>query len=139
MLLFFLFLILIIIIFFLAKKNSHRSYYKGSITNHFDGEKFHNLKKNDSKTNDKVVLNYFKKKLLGESASWPSKIDVNSVNPVEILSDNNDVIFLINHATTLIKTSNYNILTDPIWSDYTSPLKFIGPRRKADPGGATTD
>ena len=45
MLLFFLFLILIIIIFFLAKKNSHRSYYKGSITNHFDGEKFHNLKK----------------------------------------------------------------------------------------------
>jgi len=124
MLLFFLFIILIVIIFFLAKKNAYRSYYKGSITNHFDGEKFHNFKKNDSKTNDRVVLNYFKKKLLGESASWPSKIDVNSVNPLKILNDNDDVIFLINHATTLIKTSNYNILTDPIWSDYTSPIKF---------------
>jgi L-ascorbate metabolism protein UlaG (beta-lactamase superfamily) len=134
MLFFFLLFVLIITIFFLAKKNAHRSYYKGSITNHFDGEKFHNLKKNDSKTNDKVVLNYFKKKLLGESASWPSKIAVNSINPLKILNDNNDVIFLINHATTLIKTSNYNILTDPIWSNCTSPVKFIGPRRKADPG-----
>ena len=47
---------------------------------------------------------------------------------------NNEVIFLINHATTLIKTSNYNILTDPIWSDHASPLKFLGPKRRAASG-----
>ncbi len=68
MLFFFFFILFVLAIFFLAKENSHRSYYKGSVTDHFNGENFYNLKKNDAKTNDKVVLNYLKNKLLGRSA-----------------------------------------------------------------------
>ena len=134
MLFFFLFILFVLAIFFLAKENSHRSYYKGSVTDHFNGENFYNLKKNDAKTNDKVVLNYLKNKLLGRSADWPNKIEVNQIHPSKILDVNDEVIFLINHATTLIKTSNYNILTDPMWSDYASPVKFLGPIRRAAAG-----
>lgn len=124
-----------IYIYHTAKNNSFKSYYNGHITDHFDGKKFHNIKKNTLKTNDKTVFNYFKNKLLGKGAIWPSNIKVDSVDPREIMNkSNSDSIFLVNHATILLNINGYNVLTDPIWSEYASPLQFLGPKRKADPG-----
>ncbi len=125
----------LVLIFHLANKNSYKNYYYGKITDHFDGAKFHNFKSNTLKTNDKVLLNYFKNKLLGKGAIWPKNINVNYTNPINIINKNNfDIIFFINHATNLINIANYNILTDPIWSNYASPLQFLGPKRRAKPG-----
>lgn len=42
--------------------------------------------------------------------------------------------YFINHATFLIQWENLNILTDPIWSERTSPFSFAGPKRKRPPG-----
>jgi L-ascorbate metabolism protein UlaG (beta-lactamase superfamily) len=40
----------------------------------------------------------------------------------------------IGHATTLIQTQGLNILTDPVWSERTSPVSFVGPKRVRAPG-----
>jgi L-ascorbate metabolism protein UlaG (beta-lactamase superfamily) len=40
----------------------------------------------------------------------------------------------IGHATTLVQLDGSNILTDPIWSDRPSPVRFAGPRRLVPPG-----
>ena len=37
-------------------------------------------------------------------------------------------VTFVNHTTFLLQVDGVNILTDPIWSERTSPLKWIGPR-----------
>jgi len=44
------------------------------------------------------------------------------------------LVTLVNHSTVLLQQCGGNILTDPIWSDRCSPLKFAGPRRHRLPG-----
>lgn len=39
----------------------------------------------------------------------------------------------VNHSTFLIHIDGINILTDPVWSNYCSPFKFIGPKRRHEP------
>src|SRR3546814_21026825 len=38
------------------------------------------------------------------------------------------------HATGLVHAAGRNILADPIWSDHSSPLPPLGPKRVAQPG-----
>lgn len=40
----------------------------------------------------------------------------------------------VNHSTILLQLGGLNILTDPTWSDRASPLSFLGPKRRAQPG-----
>lgn len=40
----------------------------------------------------------------------------------------------VGHATLLIQIQGVNILTDPIWSERSSPFQFIGPKRFVPPG-----
>ncbi|HEX2941366.1 MAG TPA: MBL fold metallo-hydrolase [Rhodopila sp.] len=43
-------------------------------------------------------------------------------------------ISFVGHATFLIQAGGLNILTDPVWSERASPLSFLGPRRRNQPG-----
>jgi len=45
----------------------------------------------------------------------------------------------IGHATLLIQMDHVTFLTDPIWSDTTSPVPGLGPRRFVPPGVALDD
>jgi L-ascorbate metabolism protein UlaG (beta-lactamase superfamily) len=45
----------------------------------------------------------------------------------------------VNHATVLVQTGGINLLTDPVWSDRTSPVQFAGPKRVHAPGVALED
>jgi N-acyl-phosphatidylethanolamine-hydrolysing phospholipase D len=45
----------------------------------------------------------------------------------------------VGHSTFLIQLGGVNILTDPNWSDRTSPVGFAGPRRLVPPGIAFAD
>ena len=45
----------------------------------------------------------------------------------------------IGHATMLLQIGGRNVLTDPMFSERTSPLAFIGPKRHAPPGVALAD
>src|SRR5688572_18060272 len=40
----------------------------------------------------------------------------------------------VNHSTFLIQLAGMNILTDPVWSERTSPFTFAGPKRVRPPG-----
>jgi N-acyl-phosphatidylethanolamine-hydrolysing phospholipase D len=45
----------------------------------------------------------------------------------------------VGHATLLVQMDHVTFLTDPIWSDTASPLRFAGPRRFVPPGVAIED
>jgi N-acyl-phosphatidylethanolamine-hydrolysing phospholipase D len=45
----------------------------------------------------------------------------------------------IGHATVWIQAGGFNLLTDPIFSERASPLRFVGPRRHQPPGVALAD
>ena len=42
----------------------------------------------------------------------------------------------VGHSTVLLQIGSVNLLTDPIWSDRASPVRFAGPRRMVPPGVA---
>jgi N-acyl-phosphatidylethanolamine-hydrolysing phospholipase D len=39
----------------------------------------------------------------------------------------------VGHSTCFVTLGGVNIITDPIWSDYASPLQFMGPKRYMKP------
>jgi L-ascorbate metabolism protein UlaG (beta-lactamase superfamily) len=43
-------------------------------------------------------------------------------------------VTFVGHATLLVQTAALNILTDPIWSERSSPVGFVGPKRVRPPG-----
>lgn len=43
-------------------------------------------------------------------------------------------VTFVNHSTFLLQTAGLNLLTDPVWSKYASPVNFAGPRRRRAPG-----
>lgn len=45
----------------------------------------------------------------------------------------------VGHSTLLIQIEGVTILTDPIWSKRSSPVKFAGPKRQVPPGLALKD
>lgn len=52
---------------------------------------------------------------------------------------NNFSVTWIGHATVLVQLEGKNILTDPIWSERCSPVKFAGPIRYTNPGVSLDD
>ncbi len=70
-----------------------------------------------------------------EHAVWPEWIDTNEDSSPQERSYGTDVrITYINHATFLLQAGGFNILTDPVFSERTSPFSFVGPKRVHNPG-----
>jgi L-ascorbate metabolism protein UlaG (beta-lactamase superfamily) len=59
--------------------------------------------------------------------------------PLERVIGAESRVTVINHATVLIQSAGYNILTDPIFSKRCSPFSFIGPKRVRAPAIAFED
>lgn len=70
-----------------------------------------------------------------ERSKWPEWVET-SVDPfpVQRVHGNDVRTTFVNHSTFLIQTGGYNIITDPVFSERTSPLSFIGPKRVHRPG-----
>ena len=69
---------------------------------------------------------------------WPEWSEVKKVPPgppppVRVSKGDLSVI-PIGHSTFLIQMDGLNILTDPIWSERSSPVSWAGPKRHRDPG-----
>jgi L-ascorbate metabolism protein UlaG (beta-lactamase superfamily) len=103
--------------------------YVGPISDHFDGNVFHNA--------DPVSLPSFSKGVRYFLGTTPGHWDAWRENPprdeIKPRSQSLRVSF-INHATTLIQLDSLNILTDPIYSNRPSPVNWMGPTRKLAPG-----
>ncbi len=106
------------------------SYYTGSKSDHYDGERFFNPWDQQNKS----FSDFLRWQRTREKASWPEQVAVNPSKPPQTVDDGTLRVTFVNHATTLIQTRGLNILTDPIWSERASPLSWLGPARVREPG-----
>jgi L-ascorbate metabolism protein UlaG (beta-lactamase superfamily) len=98
-------------------------------TDHFDGSHFHNPAGAEAKGLGAVVR--WKLTSFGRP-DW-RHVDAGVGAPPPERSDTLRVTF-INHATVLLQFDGINVLTDPIWSERSSPFSWIGPQRVRPPG-----
>lgn len=112
-----------------------RVYYRGSKSDHFDGQRFFNPDGGDSFAGGhnlpRTAIDFY----LGRGrVAWPDVVPVTPTRPVPRVDGEAMRVTWVGHATVLIQTRGLNILTDPIWSDRASPFGFIGPKRVRAPG-----
>jgi L-ascorbate metabolism protein UlaG (beta-lactamase superfamily) len=114
-----------------------RIYYRGPVSDHFDGERFFNPGKDDTvrpPTGGSRASLLFRAATGGDGRpEWPESVPVAQTKPPARVEGERMLVTWIGHATVLVQTAGLNILTDPIWSDTAGPFGF-GPRRVAAPG-----
>lgn len=98
---------------------------------HFDGKRYFNI----GGAQPRGWLDVLRWKLTSRPELSPPFIsDVEPTNPPSSVEGAELRVTLINHSTVLLQQAGSNILTDPIWSERASPLGWIGPRRRRNPG-----
>lgn len=118
-------------------------YYRGSASDHFDGQRFENT---DGSISFPVPPgerrgNLFWRFMLGRAdrAPWPERVEVQQTKPPSRVTGADMRATWVGHATVLVQAAGVNILTDPQWSDHASPFPPLGPKRVAEPGVAFDD
>lgn len=110
-------------------------YYRGPVSDHFDGVRFFN---EGSLAADKNLLDVLRWSLGRKPAPWPKAVpSVTGLKPeasVEGLR-----ITLIGHASLLVQAGGTNVLVDPVWAERASPVSWAGPRRLTPPAVALDD
>jgi L-ascorbate metabolism protein UlaG (beta-lactamase superfamily) len=113
-----------------ARSQTGGFYYRGPVTDHFDGERFFNTGGEPPRGFGAFLDWQFSGKAKPWPAAYPSPYqDRPPAHPHGDLR-----VTLVGHATFLIQIAGANILTDPIWSERASPVPFAGPRRYNAPG-----
>jgi L-ascorbate metabolism protein UlaG (beta-lactamase superfamily) len=112
--------------------SSDNPYYRGPVSDHFDGRTFFN----PDGASPKGLGDFLRWKLGGDRAEWPAHYPSPhpAAVPAERLPPEALRLTMVGHATLLIQTGGLNILTDPVWSERASPWSFIGPKRVNAPG-----
>lgn len=104
--------------------------YHGRITDHFDGQRFHNLHPGWQSEHS-----FLKWQLERVRPVWRRWVDAApGPRPETRVGDGRVRVTFVNHSTLLLQFDNVNMLTDPIWSMRCSPLSLIGPKRHRPPG-----
>jgi L-ascorbate metabolism protein UlaG (beta-lactamase superfamily) len=94
---------------------------------HFDGKRYYN----PDAPQAPGLLKAFRWKLTTRPERSPRFIgDVQPSIPPRRVEGRELRATLVNHSTVLLQQQGLNILTDPIWSDRTSPVSWAGPRRR---------
>lgn len=98
-------------------------------TDHFDGNRFHNVRPIDHS-----ALDLWRWQLTKEPGVWRNWVDAPPGPPPPTTVGDGFRVTFINHATVLVQIDGVNVLTDPIWSDRCSPVSWAGPRRHRPAG-----
>lgn len=113
--------------------------YHGPVTDHFDGQTFHNrvLIERPQRPGRFLVMriwSYLWREVRRRpEPGWPVWVnDPPGPQPSEKVAGLR--VTFVNHATLLIQMENVNILTDPQWSERASPFPWAGPKRHRAPG-----
>ncbi len=133
---FFLLFLVILNVIGVSKIVNNR-YYKGPVTDHFDGKKFHMPEYPAG--GHKTLFDVLKWRLMTKRTPWPEWVDYTQTKPLPAVEGADLKTTFINHSTVLIQTQGVNILTDPIYSKRASPLTWVGPKRVHHPGVAFED
>ena len=115
----------------LSCASTHPSFIERARSPQFRDGKFHNTAELESKG----MWDAIKMRLSTDWADWPeqAKTTVDTAPVGRVDGDEVRVTF-INHATMLIQSNSYNILTDPVYAERSSPFSFAGPKRVHGPG-----
>ncbi len=98
---------------------------------HFDGKRFYNPTAQQASG----LFNVLRWKLTSRPEASPDFVDdVKPRVPPKRIEGSGLRTTMVNHSTVLLQERRFNILTDPIWSERSSPLSWIGPRRHRKPG-----
>jgi L-ascorbate metabolism protein UlaG (beta-lactamase superfamily) len=110
-----------------------RIYYRGPPSGHFDGERFFNPGMKPPPR--RRTASFFRRWASASGrAEWPQRVPVAPTVPPRRVAGGEMRVTWIGHATVLVQTEGLNILTDPLWSERTSPFSFLGPKRVRAPG-----
>ncbi len=104
--------------------------YRGPLTDHFDGERFHNQVPTEHE-GPGAVLKWMATRKKGP---WKRQDTEPGPKPPERVTGKTIRVTLVGHATLLVQMAGLNLLTDPIWAERTSPVSFAGPKRFRPPG-----
>jgi L-ascorbate metabolism protein UlaG (beta-lactamase superfamily) len=105
--------------------------YRGPVTEHFDGKRFHSPLGN-AEVGVSALLRW---QLNKQQGPWREFTDAPpGPPPPQRLEAGKLRVTFVNHATALVQLGPLNLLTDPIWSDRASPVSFAGPHRVRPPG-----
>jgi L-ascorbate metabolism protein UlaG (beta-lactamase superfamily) len=112
-------------------RTARRRYYRGPVSDHFDGVRFFDRHGVPAKRFSDL-LRWQRTRV---TAAWPAWAPSGySDTPPERVSGHEWRITYIGHASLLLQTAGLNLLIDPVWSARVSPFAFIGPKRVNDPG-----
>jgi L-ascorbate metabolism protein UlaG (beta-lactamase superfamily) len=110
-------------------------YYRGPVSDHFDGEHFFNPDGGDDTLSPPggvgTMLRYVTAR--DDRPAWPGHLAVTPAKPPARVDGDRMLVTWVGHSTMLVQTQGLNILTDPVWSKSAGPFG-IGPTRVADPG-----
>lgn len=110
-------------------------YYRGPVSDHFDGERFRNPDGSDDVFAPPGGGGAVARFLTGNDGrpAWPDAVPVTPARPPARVEGERMLVTWIGHASVLVQTHGLNILTDPVWSERAGPLG-IGPERVSPPG-----
>jgi L-ascorbate metabolism protein UlaG (beta-lactamase superfamily) len=94
-------------------------------SDHYNGKTFFNPW---GANNHKSLWEVLKWKWTTDAKPW-EEVSNAAVAPVPAAPETGVVLSWVNHSTFLLRSKELNILTDPVWSDRTSPVSFAGPKR----------
>lgn len=103
-------------------------YWQGPATSNFDGLRFFNPGEPETDRSLRQLLRWQWRR---KAAKWPRRVPVAPVMPARHVDGLR--VTVVGHVTTLIQGAGLNILTDPVWSDRASPVRFAGPKRVTAP------
>jgi L-ascorbate metabolism protein UlaG (beta-lactamase superfamily) len=105
--------------------------YRGPKSDHFNGERFHNLQA----TTHAGFVEMVRWMTHREEGPWQEWREITPAPPPPERVHGGELrVTWVNHSTFLIQTEGLNVLTDPIWSERCSPVQFAGPKRHHAPG-----
>ncbi|TPG18839.1 MBL fold metallo-hydrolase [Sphingomonas koreensis] len=114
-----------------------RVYYRGPVSDHFDGQRFFDPDGDDSfdvptgGSRAGFLWRYITKR--DQRPDWPTSVAVTPSKPAPRVAGQAMVVTWIGHASVLVQTQGLNILIDPVWSDKAGPFG-LGPKRVTEPG-----
>jgi L-ascorbate metabolism protein UlaG (beta-lactamase superfamily) len=102
------------------------------LSDHCDGYRFFNPRVHTNRS----MWEALKWRITSTRTPWPEQIAIRPTSLPATPSDETVAATWINHATVLLQSQHANILTDPVFSERTSPVQWIGPKRVHAPGVA---
>ncbi|WDZ76420.1 MBL fold metallo-hydrolase [Ensifer adhaerens] len=113
-------------------KKSQNPYYRGPVSDHFDGTRFFN----PGGRPPKGMTDLLRWQFGGGKARWPAHnpSPFAQTKPELVVEGERLRVTMVGHATLLIQVHGVNILTDPVWAHRASPFAFAGPQRRNAPG-----